>query len=205
MNVTLASWRQTWEQAGAASVDDSLFHLLVACYSEKHRHYHTLQHLRECFELFDEAKGMAGRPAEIGLALWFHDAIYDVRRYDNEARSADMAAASIRAAGLADDVGQRVHMLIMATCHDLPPADPDAQLLTDIDLSILGAQPRRFDESDKQIHAEFAHLPWSDFREGRKRVLYSFLERPRLYNTDRFYAAYELQARANLHRSLSKL
>ena len=99
MNVTLASWRQTWEQAGAASVDDSLFHLLVACYSEKHRHYHTLQHLRECFELFDEAKGMAGRPAEIGLALWFHDAIYDVRRYDNEARSADMAAASIRAAG----------------------------------------------------------------------------------------------------------
>ena len=205
MNVTLASWRDTWHEAGAPSVDESLFHLLVACYSEKHRYYHTLQHLRECFELFDGARDMARHPAEIGLALWFHDAIYDVRRHDNEARSADMAAASIMASGLGEDVAGRVHMLIMATCHDQPPSDTDAQLLTDVDLAILGADAKRFDESDKQIHAEYAHLAWNDFREGRKRVLNSFLDRPRLYSTDRFYAAYEMQARANLHRSLSKL
>ena len=205
MNVTAASWNATWQALGAASGDDALFNDLVARYSEKHRHYHTLQHLREAFEQFTAARDDAKRPAEIELALWFHDAIYDVHRDDNEERSADMAHACVLKAGLPKDVADRVHTLIMATCHDAPPGDADAQLLVDADLSILGAEPARFDESDEQIRAEFAHVPEAQFREGRKRVLGGFLARERLYCTDRFHAKYEQQARANLRRSLARL
>ena len=97
MNVTLASWRQTWEQAGAASVDDSLFHLLVACYSEKHRHYHTLQHLDACMAHFADLQAQAQRPAEVAVALWFHDAVYDVGQTGNEQKSADWARAALSA------------------------------------------------------------------------------------------------------------
>ena len=205
MNVILASWQNTWQQLGLATADEALFHQLVARYSEKHRHYHTLQHLRECFLQFDAVRDDALHPGEIELGLWFHDVVYDLDRQDNEQRSADMAHACVLAAGLPVAVADRVHLLIMATVHDAPPGDADARLLVDVDLSILGAEPERFDESDRQIRAEHAHVPEDIFRAGRRRVLSGFLARKRLYCTERFFALYEERARDNLRRSLSRL
>ena len=51
---------------------------LVAAYSEKHRHYHTARHISQCLKEFSEAKNLAQKPDEVELALWFHDAVYDV-------------------------------------------------------------------------------------------------------------------------------
>jgi predicted metal-dependent HD superfamily phosphohydrolase len=204
-SVTLASWNAMWRELGAPHPDESLFRQLVACWSEPHRHYHTLQHLRECLEHFEGARILARHPAEIELALWFHDAFYDVHRQDNEARSADWARDAVQAAGLPQDVGGRVHALVMATCHREAPQEPDAQLLVDVDLAILGADRERFDESDAQIRREFAHVAEADFRVGRRRVLRGFLDRPRIYSTERFAAAFELRARDNIARSLRRL
>ena len=67
MSVTLAAWHALWRELGAASGDEALFHRLVAAYSERHRHYHTLQHLRECLAQFEGARALAARPAEVGL------------------------------------------------------------------------------------------------------------------------------------------
>lgn len=205
MSVTSGAWQAMWRDLGAAQADEALMRRIVACWSEPHRHYHTLQHLRECLDRFDEVRGMARHPAEIELALWFHDGHYDVHRQDNEARSADWARDAVRAAGLPDDVARRVHALVMATCHREPPQEPDAQLLVDVDLAILGADRERFDESDAQIRREFAHVPEPAFREGRRQVLRGFLARPRIYSTDRFAAAFEQPARDNIARALRRL
>ena len=205
MSVTLASWQRCWRELGATAPDTALFNTLIARYSEKHRHYHTLQHLRECLEQFDAVRTMAQRPAVLARARWFHDAVYEPQRHDNEALSAAWARDAVLQAGLSAEVAQRIHALIMDTLHLQAPAEPDARLLVDVDLSILGADPARFDESDAQIRAEFAHVPEAEFRQGRRRVLNGFLARPRLYNTERFYQACELQARANLQRSLARL
>jgi len=43
-------------------------------------------------------------PAEVELAIWFHDAIYDLWRTDNEARSADWTRDAIVAAGLSEKI-----------------------------------------------------------------------------------------------------
>jgi predicted metal-dependent HD superfamily phosphohydrolase len=205
MSVTLASWQRMWRELGAAQAESALFDRLVAAYSEKHRCYHTLQHLREVLESFEGTRHLAHHPAEVEVALWFHDAVYDVQASDNEARSADWAHRSVLEAGLGADVADRVHALVMATMHTGIPETEDARLLVDVDLAILGAGAARFDESDRQIREEYAHVPEAQFREGRCSILRSFLSRPRLYATELFYQRCEAQARQNLVRAMTRL
>jgi len=205
MSIDFASWRQAWQDAGIAQADSGLHRSVIACWSEPHRHYHTLQHLGECLALFDEVREMAGHPGEVALGLWFHDVFYEPQRDDNETRSADWARSCLVGAGAAIAAAQRVHSLIMQTRHKAPPEGADAQLLVDIDLSILGALPQRFDESDLQVRAEYSHVADAAYREGRRAILQGFLARPRLYSTDYFHSRFEERARANLQRALARL
>ena len=203
--ISNASWQRLWRELGADPVPNGLYNQLVAAYSEPHRHYHTLQHLRACLAHLDAAATLAQHPAEVELGLWFHDAVYDPRLGDNEERSAEWAWRSILAAGCDEEVAQRVQRLVLATKGHDASDDPDARLLLDIDLAILGAAPARFDEYEQQIRAEYAHVPDAQFRTGRAAVLSAFLERPRIYLTSAFHDALEHRARENLGRSLADL
>jgi predicted metal-dependent HD superfamily phosphohydrolase len=205
MNVTGESWRRLWGELGAREVPGGLFNQLVAAYSEPHRHYHTLQHLRECLAHLDAAATLARRPAEVELALWFHDAVYDPKRQDNEERSADWAARSLRAAGCEEAVARRVQALVLATRGHAASDDADTALLLDVDLAILGAAPARFAEYERQIRAEYAHVDDAAFRRGRAAVLAGFQARPRLYLTQAFHDALEQRARENLRLSFARL
>jgi len=49
-------WRDTWKQLGVALPDQQLFREVLACYGEPRRKYHSLQHLGECLEHFDELR-----------------------------------------------------------------------------------------------------------------------------------------------------
>jgi predicted metal-dependent HD superfamily phosphohydrolase len=202
---SLAAWRDMWNELGAPAADEDLFHRLMACWSETHRHYHSPQHLDECLCRLRETRHLAQRPAEVELALWFHDAVYDPKRHDNEARCADWAHESVDYAGLPAEMAERVHALIMLTCHDAQPLEADGQLLVDIDLSILGADPERFEQSNRQIRREYAHVPEDRYREGRAAILRGFLARPRLYSTEYFHALLEERARVNLQQALDQL
>jgi predicted metal-dependent HD superfamily phosphohydrolase len=171
--------------------DAALLEQLLARYREPHRHYHTLRHLEECFQKFDELRDVASYPDAVEMAIWFHDAIYDPRRDDNEARSADWAKAA---------VGERVAALVLATRHEAVPADVDAQVLVDVDLAILGAPPARFDEYERQVREEYRWVPEPIYRHQRRQILDRFLARRSIYHTQRFIARYEAQARVNLAR-----
>lgn len=93
----------------------------------------------------------------------------------------------------------------MATCHDASPRTPDEQLVVDVDLSILGAAPARFDDYEAQVREEYAWVPGWVFRRKRSEILTQLLSRERLFNTQAFRNAFEVQARSNLQRSLSAL
>jgi len=201
----LASWKACWRALGVADADEHLFYELLACYDQPHRAYHTRQHLAECLAHQHAIEAEAERPAEVLLALWFHDAVYELRRSDNEARSASWAVAALRTAGVDQTVAERVHRLIMATRHDAVPEGRDAQVVVDVDLSILGADPARFDEYERQVRQEYRWVPGPLFRRKRRELLRGFLDRPRLYTTDWFHARYEARARANLRRALAGL
>ncbi len=193
-----------WKQLGAAGADVKLHGELIDRYSEPHRRYHTVQHLDECFEKLDEIRALARKPAEIELALWFHDAIYDVRRHDNEERSAEWARTSAARAGVSTDACERVYALIMSTRHKAQPRGTDAEILVDVDLSILGAAPERFDRYEQQVREEYAWVPGFIFRRERKAILKEFLARPRIFSTTHFHDHYERQARSNIERSLER-
>ena len=211
MSDLAASWQRAWHAIGSESAAMSppasaaLRDELVACYAEPHRSYHTLQHLRECIAGLDDVLSLAAWPGEVELALWFHDAIYDVRAHDNEERSADWARAAILGAGAPADVARRVHALVMATRHDALPATPDGRLVVDIDLSILGADAARFAEYEVQVRREYAWVADEVFRVRRRAVLQRLLERPSIYGTARFRGRMEQRARDNLQRSLHQL
>ncbi|MCE7917760.1 MAG: N-methyl-D-aspartate receptor NMDAR2C subunit, partial [Nitrosomonas sp. PRO5] len=93
--------------------------------------------------------------------------------------------------------------LIIATCHQTLPSEPDQQLLTDIDLAILGSPPARFREYDQQIKSEYSWMPGFLYRMKRKNVLRGFLARKYIYSTNHFKKYYEQRARANLRAASS--
>ena len=194
-------WEGAWRSVGAAP-EPSLYAKLFAAYREPHRHYHTLQHLEECFVQLDLLGSLAAHPGAVEIALWFHDAIYDPRGQDNEERSARWAQRSLAARA---EQGKRVHALVMATRHEAMPQNIDEQVLVDVDLSILGAEPARFDEYEEQVRKEYAWVPLPIYRRERRRILAGLLARPGLYSTPLFVERYEQQARANLARALARL
>jgi predicted metal-dependent HD superfamily phosphohydrolase len=195
-------WQFGWRRLGVEP-PARLFEAIVVRYSEPHRRYHTLQHLEECFARLDEFGGQVPHPAEVELALWFHDAVYDVHRHDNEDESAQLAAQHLASAGLAPDLIDRVCSLIMATKTHHASDSRDTQILLDVDLSILGADRLRFVEYERQIREEYAYVPDGVFNEKRQEILRHFLDRPRIFITPEFFDRYEKRARANLTESLS--
>ncbi len=194
-----------WRELGTADADATLLRALVQRYSEPHRAYHTLQHLDACFASFAAVRDATTHPQEVELALWFHDAVYEIGRPDNEQHSADWARSALLAGGGSGDAALRVHALVMVTCHNVLPQTPDQQVLLDIDLAILGAAPPLFEAYERQIRVEHASVPEHDFRSRRRRLLQQFVARERIYHTQHFRNRCETQARANLRRSIDQL
>lgn len=197
------SWQRVWHGLGVPVPQNDLQARLLASYAEPQRQYHSLQHLAECLVALEAALPLAQHPAEVEVALWFHDAVYDLQRSDNEQKSADWARETLQAAALPPALCQRVHALVMATRHSAAPEGADAQLLVDIDLGILAAPAARFAEYEQQIRTEYAFVPGWIFRRKRRAVLQSFLDRPHIYSTAHFHALHEAVARTNLQAAVA--
>jgi predicted metal-dependent HD superfamily phosphohydrolase len=205
-----ATWAAAWSALGRPAPAGLQAELMTA-WSESHRQYHDQRHLRECLALWTRWREHSPGAGEVAIALWFHDAIYDPQAPvsgSNELNSAAWAARSLVRAGADSDTAQRVHDLVMVTQHDAPAAlesGPDAQLLVDIDLSILGSPAERFERYDQDVRKEYAWVPGFRYQEARAQVLQSFPDRPRLYNGEHAVALLEAQARVNLAAALSRL
>lgn len=189
------------EDASAAAWSD-----LSRRYSEPGRAYHTLTHIAALLVVVEEFAGGAADLLALRLAVWFHDAVYDARRTDNEEQSAAYAAGVLQSSVLLPPTRAAVERLILATkTHEAAPDDGDAALLLDADLAVLGAAPADYDRYAQAIRQEYAWVPEDRYREGRRKVLGRFLERPRLYHTPPLFARLEVPARENLRRESESL
>ncbi len=194
-----------WRRMGARDDGHAICGELLEAYQEPHRHYHGLDHLRDCLSQLDAAPRGAENRGATETALWFHDAVYDTRVHDNEARSAALAADALRDSGVQDDLAREVARLVRLTDHVRPAPDRLSALLCDIDLSILGRAPEEFAEYERRVRAEYAWVPESHYRSSRAAILARLLERESIYLTGHFRAVYEESARRNLKQSLRGL
>ena len=169
------------------------------------RLHHTLRHVAECLEALDLGRAHAEHADEVEFALYAHDAVYDAKRKDNEARSAAVAAMLLHDLGAAPGVNERVCRLIEATSHARPGEDRDAQLMIDVDLSILGSESGRYDEYAVAIRKEYAFADDALYRTGRCAFLRTMLARPAIFTVGALRERFEGAARRNMGVELGSL
>ena len=142
--------------------------------------YHDLLHLTEVLDRLD-LLAQAGAPFDattVGLAAWFHDAVY-VGADDDEERSAQWAERA-----LPPTYAEEVPRLVRMTAHHRPSDDDAAGCaLSDADLGILAAPRERYDAYVAGVRADFAHVGDHDFRVGRAIVLGDLASKPALFHT----------------------
>jgi len=202
--MNIERWNELLASLGAEA-DPETFEKLQAAYGQKDRAYHTARHINECLALLDELKQLAEQPAEVELALWFHDAIYEPMSKSNEERSAEWADDFAKNAGVSSDARARIRSHIEATRHLARPADGDSRLVVDIDLAILGAAPPRYGEFERDVRREYRWVPGFIYRSKRAAILQSFLDRPRIYNWESVFRQFEDRARSNLSAAIFAL
>lgn len=202
---SLASWSSLWAAIDAKGDPQPWHTRLLAAYAQPERHYHNLQHIAECLRELESTRSISTASRFIAAALWFHDAIYDPRSPTNEEDSAALAIECLTAAQIDPAAITRIRDLILCTKRHDPAGIPDAALLIDIDLAILGQPPPRFWDYEAAIRAEYAWVPWATYAEKRAAILTHFLHRPAIYRTESFQTRYEAPARANLTAALARL
>jgi predicted metal-dependent HD superfamily phosphohydrolase len=182
-----------------------------ARYREPHRSHHTERHLDEMLSLFDELRGRFKHPVAVLAAIYWHDAVYDPARSDNEA-----ASAALLVRDLTGSTGRltvaRAASLVMATREHAVPDGmspglaADCALFLDTDMWVLGSPPERYAEYETGIEREYQPLFGRDaYRFGRIEFLTSTLKRGHLFLTPYFATRHTRQARENMARAIDNL
>lgn len=186
---------------------DATWDALVSHYCEPHRAYHNLSHVMALLRLADAERGHIERPEVVGLAIWFHDVIYDTHAKDNELRSAVWARNAMQRMQMDPELIPLVEQCILATQkHEVPTPHPaDLPLFLDLDLAILGADEEIYQRYSQAIRTEYGWVPDPAYRSGRTELLKRFLARPALFFTPAMAARFEDRARRNIARELRQL
>jgi len=170
------------------------------------RVYHNLTHLWDILQAVDLLADEADDRRMVDLAAWFHDAVYDVRRSDNEELSARLAEATLPAYDFDDgEVTETARLVRLTATHGTQPGDANGAVLCDADLSVLGESAEGYDEYVHRVRAEYRHVRERDFRVGRAELLQQLLDLPVLFRTRKGSALWEKQARLNIERELELL
>lgn len=171
------------------------------------RAYHSLDHL---VELFKQSETLTfDDPVSVGLAIFYHDAVYGAssrallgldNNASNEEQSAQLAEEQLRALNFSQSTIDRVTSLIrMTETHKADPADHDAALFLDMDMSILGAPAHIYERYAGQVRQEYMQYDAKTFCAGRLAFLTSTLASgKRLFLSNLYEERYGAQAKANM-------
>jgi predicted metal-dependent HD superfamily phosphohydrolase len=183
---------------GNGEAAPQVFDALYTAWSGDARRYHDVEHLVDCLREVDDPS------AE--LALWYHDVVYLPGGHDCdcEERSALALLRDATRLGIPEAIRGASAAMVRATAHAGGRVVGAADLVVDIDLSILGRDPLRFMDYEYGVQEEYAAIPVAVFRSARGRFLAALLERPNIFQTEQFRLRFEEPARANISALLAR-
>jgi predicted metal-dependent HD superfamily phosphohydrolase len=206
MTVGAERFKAVWQRCVASPPSPraaAVYSDLHGLYTAPCRRFHNLDHITDCLRWADELAPLLQDPDAVEMALWFHDAIYDVGTTTNERRSAEMFLA--HSSGASFGFRHRVCSLIMATRHAHRVHGNDRSYMVDIDLSGFGAPWDVFMANGARLREESAAVSDAQYHAGQVFFLSRLQRRPQFFATEYFRDRYEAVARENLRRVLDEL
>jgi len=181
------------------------FYDLIDKYSQPYRAYHNISHIARCLSLFDLIpEGTTRYPDELEFAIFYHDIFHFPWSGKNEELSAEYAEW-IAAYNLNIQTYSTIGYIINSTKKH-GGGSMAADLMCDIDLSILGAPPDEFAIYNQQIKEEYTEVfPITLYRAERLEVMNKFYNRTirgGLFKTILFADMFQEQAKENLTKLL---
>lgn len=197
-------WEVTLEKAEARDASPYLIDEILKAYEEKDRYYHTKEHLRHMFEVYDRFFSNPSLVHE--LTFWYHDFYYDPTRQDNEDRSAALAQKRAELdLRTPPNISSKVRDLILFSHYIRPPVSRDEMVLHDVDLAIFGESSDLFGKYERGIRQEYSFVPEADYRRERSAILKSFLRDPFYFTPEMCYSSYDDLAKKNIRKSIELL
>ena len=197
-----ARFGSRWRAIGATH--DQAFEELCRRYAEGHRAYHNAEHIAECVGWLESLAHLTDRAAELEIAAYFHDAVYEPGAAGNEAASAELFRSLARQADVPPAAIERIAALIRST-EQHRASTGDAALLGDVDLAILGSSPARYRRYVEELRCEFAFVSQEAWQSGRGAFLKGMLGRLAIYHSPLMAQRLEGQARRNMEHELRGL
>ncbi len=183
---------------------EKLWSEIEQAYSGKKRFYHTLSHLENLLNHLTVYKEQLNDYDAVLFAVFYHDAVYNVIKKDNEEKSAELAEKNMNAIGVPTASIERCRKMILATKSHQQNADYDTNFFTDADLSVLGQDWDSYSEYCQQVRKEYSIFPDLIYNPGRKKAMMHFLKMERIYKTEAFFEKYEVNAKRNIEKEIEE-
>jgi len=152
--------------------DKAIFELPLR-WKEKHRYYHTVNHLVWVLQnietnIYFKELSLYEKHALL-LAAFFHDAVYDPKRNDNEEKSVQLFRFAFKNSD--PKMARTVEELIMVTKYRKRPITKIQRILWDADNAGFKKGYASLLKTEKLIQKEYSYLPKEKFREGKIKFL----------------------------------
>lgn len=174
-------------------------------YSDKKRHYHTLEHLENLLFQLSEIKTEINNWDSILFTLFYHDIIYNPLNSDNEEKSAGLAEKRMKQINVNNETLESCKLQIISTKSHFRSSDSDINYFLDADLSVLGQDWNTYSVYCKNVRKEYSIFPDFIYKSGRKKVLSHFLSMDRIFKTEYFYNKFESKAKENILHEIKVL
>jgi predicted metal-dependent HD superfamily phosphohydrolase len=203
-----------WQRhVGTSAAADAWFDTVIGYHRAPTRHYHGVRHIRWVVHHGRELAESTVPPLEAGdldavvAAAFFHDAVYDTSRSDNESASARLAARALGEIGWDRPAIEHVASMIEATAnHRVERLDDAAtSVLVAADLAVLAAEPAPYVDYTRAVRREYAHLDDEAWRSGRSAFIRTTLDSAHIFPSALGLDVWERRARANLSAELAAL
>jgi len=172
-------------------------------HSQPTRHYHNLDHLKLMVFEFQILKTKPTNYDTILFSLFYHDAIYDSTKKENEEQSYRLLEQRLQPTTF--KYIQNCKAIIEATKTHESNKTYEIALFLDIDLAILGQKSSLYEKYRSNIRAEYSILNDIEYQNGRLSVLNRMIQSKSIYKTEFFIEKYEKRARLNILNEINLL